>query len=147
MAGSTRPERAPYPNGRYQITLGPFTVLAAEGDTAGLKTMAIHKAQFDFNVKEAYLSMKEGSWVDGAGSAAQIAVVDDSASPLTIVAALSTTTAHDAGTATKLTVADEGPILTGAELHLEFDNDTDGVVNDCKVELFVEPIYAPTAKR
>lgn len=150
MAGSAIAGAGPYVGGignpqtragLVPIKLGPITFLASETDPAALVSMAAHKMNFDGNVKAADLYMRDGSWVSGVGM--EIKIVDDTGTPQVIVAAYSVTTDDDAGTIMPLTIADEGPLLTGGTVFLQFDpGDTNGEVRDLTVTLWVQPLYA-----
>lgn len=144
MAGTSNPLASHWPHGGdkgyFHLRLGPCTFLASETDPAAYITGALIKVPFDLKVKRAQLSMREGSWISGVGMV--IKVVDDSGTPQTIVAELSVTTDHDAGTATELTIADDGPILAGGEIHLDIDpGDTNGEFRDLVVDLWCQPVY------
>lgn len=143
MAGASNEMKSHFPHGGdggyFNIILS-MSHVAEMGDTSGLKKVAAFKAPFDFNVKKAWLWIREGGWVDGTTDA--IAVVDDSASVITVVASFSLSTAHDAGTFTELTVADEGPILTNGELALQYDSgDASGEAHDLSVHLWCRPRF------
>ena len=94
---------------------------------------------YDFKVKKAYLFCREGSVSITGGILMK--VVDDTGTPQTIVAERAIDGDDDAGAMRALTVADEGPILTGAEVQLDLDSNTSDTAQDVAVTLLVEPVY------
>jgi hypothetical protein len=143
MAGTSQPDRSHWPHGgdggRFVVTLGPYDHQA--GDTTGYKIVGMYKAPFDFKVKEAYLYMKEGGFTAGAN--ALMKILDDSGSVQTIVAERTVDTSDDTGVPMTLTVADEGPILTGGVLQLCLDSgDASGVMEGFRVDLHCVPVYS-----
>lgn len=143
MAGTSVPDRSHFPQGQHGVffmSFGPATIIAEDGDTTGYKIFGILTAYFDYYVKAAYLTMREGSFVAGAN--ALLRIRDDTGSPQTIVAARTLDTSDDTGVAMTLTIADEGPILAGGELHMEVDGgDGSAEMRELAVHLWCQPRY------
>ena len=139
MAGATNPLKSAWPFGEH--SLYPITLRseATGGDSSGYKIEDVYRAEFDFRVKQAYFSVREGSVA--ITGAILVKVQDDTGTPQQIISARNITAADDAGNPVALTVNDEGPILTGANVELSLDSNTSDTIQNLKVVLLVEPVY------
>ena len=140
MAGTSQIVKSAWPHGEKSLIPLRFHWEHVAGDTSDFKIVGTHTAQFDFTVEKAEFMMREASWINGAAMA--VKVIDDSASPQTIIAATTIDADSDAGVPVALTIADKGPILTDGILIVSFDSgDANGVVRDANVTIWVRPVY------
>ena len=139
MAGTSNPRRSAWPHGEGALIPIRLSAQPPQGDTSGFLTLDVHQAQFDFNVRKAQYSVQSASVAITNGI--QLRITDDTGTPQTIVSAVNITAANDDGTIQALTVNDAGPILTGAEVKLEYDSGTSDTCLNLNVTLWVEPIY------
>ena len=141
MAGTSNPLRTGPPGGPddgfIRMTMGPVSI---DGDTSGYKMFASIKADYDFYVKKANVTAREGSFTDSDASI-KMKILDDSGSAQTIVAEVVLDTSYDAGAPIAQTIADEGPILCGGVVDLQLDAGSGDVLKDVCVELWVKPRF------